>query len=584
MNFQLQDILSQPALLNEVPDELLQKWITDYPYVSLFQLYQLKRKPNYSEKELQHTAFYFNNREKLYFLLKDKASVLSIPTTEESLASNKDEKLIPDIQPISSDTESTLETTETNIVSLNDLIESNFTETQEINTTPDSASTEISPEEESLIQSATPESVESAENPIITEESKMEIIQTTQDTSAEKKLSIAEQILLEIQQLKEERARKAMVESEEITTPLNNDVASTVEIVTPSTEVTLPEIQIVSKPTISDVISDLVQEENTIIPSNDLPEIQLKSDTEAIDEKSLASEELPTTIPKIEEAVTSSEINTTEINEEENRISESESFEETHIEETIEEHLPFGESFPEPLLVHITLEKPIQKDSSETEDSIPNTEVVPEKQPEPEGKEELIENTSIFIPEVEEDVIETHIEPEVVTDKETLVEAQPLEVELSNSSIVHPVQKPIDEASLKEPHTFIEWLKLLDGNLQIQTTPAPLENNDWIEIPRYEVEQAIAQKQLDNTAEVRIFEPVFEEGEVDLFNEIDEEVTKVASESVSFKQDMMTETLAKIYIKQGKPDKALEIYNTLRLKFPEKSAYFVSLIEKIQNN
>ncbi len=59
-------------------------------------------------------------------------------------------------------------------------------------------------------------------------------------------------------------------------------------------------------------------------------------------------------------------------------------------------------------------------------------------------------------------------------------------------------------------------------------------------------------------------------------------MTKVATESVSFKQDMMTETLARIYHKQGKTDKALEIYNTLRLKFPEKSAYFAALIAKIE--
>lgn len=69
---------------------------------------------------------------------------------------------------------------------------------------------------------------------------------------------------------------------------------------------------------------------------------------------------------------------------------------------------------------------------------------------------------------------------------------------------------------------------------------------------------------------------------MDLFNEIDEEVSKVATDSVQFKQDMMTETLAKIYHKQGKYDKALEIYNTLRLKFPEKSAYFAALIEKLE--
>ena len=45
---------------------------------------------------------------------------------------------------------------------------------------------------------------------------------------------------------------------------------------------------------------------------------------------------------------------------------------------------------------------------------------------------------------------------------------------------------------------------------------------------------------------------------------------------------MMTETLAKIYEKQGKKEKAIEIYNALRLKFPKKSGYFASLIKKLE--
>src|SRR3954467_5987901 len=70
MNFELHDILSNPALLHHVPDETLQAWTQQYPYVSLFQLYSLKRNKNYSESDLHKTAFYFNNREKLFFLLK----------------------------------------------------------------------------------------------------------------------------------------------------------------------------------------------------------------------------------------------------------------------------------------------------------------------------------------------------------------------------------------------------------------------------------------------------------------------------------------------------------------------------------
>ncbi len=45
--------------------------------------------------------------------------------------------------------------------------------------------------------------------------------------------------------------------------------------------------------------------------------------------------------------------------------------------------------------------------------------------------------------------------------------------------------------------------------------------------------------------------------------------------------DIYTETLAQIYVEQGYYDQAKSIYSKLILAYPEKSAYFATLIQKI---
>ncbi len=66
--------------------------------------------------------------------------------------------------------------------------------------------------------------------------------------------------------------------------------------------------------------------------------------------------------------------------------------------------------------------------------------------------------------------------------------------------------------------------------------------------------------------------------------EVTERVEAMAIQSITLNDDIVSETLAEIWIRQNQPQKAIAVYQKLSLLNPGKKAYFAQKIKDLQNN
>ena len=90
--------------------------------------------------------------------------------------------------------------------------------------------------------------------------------------------------------------------------------------------------------------------------------------------------------------------------------------------------------------------------------------------------------------------------------------------------------------------------------------------------PKQQNQKIIIDEFIDSNPKIKTIKPT----------DVKKPTEDLSAKSTEFKPDSSSEYLASIYIEQNKINKAIAIYESLSLKFPEKKSYFAGLIKKLK--
>ena len=167
------------------------------------------------------------------------------------------------------------------------------------------------------------------------------------------------------------------------------------------------------------------------------------------------------------------------------------------------------------------------------------------------------------------------------------IQIEPLNKEIIEDDELMTVSKLFEKQERTKKKKKVKSKKKKKKNIAARDTQAP-DFTDWLmELEAPKVASYEAEKEAKKVKKPKkVAKPVKKTSESKSTKKTGDKgkrLKRLIEKSVKTDTGVVSETYAKLLVAQGKNKKAIEMYEQLSLKFPEKSAYFAAQIEKLMD-